>query len=418
VSDEYDPDEEGGADATATHANANNNNNNNSNSNDDDDDDVKDGATLGEGWVGVSRPAAKVAPPVPDRAGRQKLYTTVAVKAIDTSVFSEVVRSDRVWWTPDDEPSGGDGDEAPFDVDISDNDITRKYALTGEVTRRADFFVIKSASDKQSGALVSIKAIDAGVAQMLGQSLDALAREVDLFHLCKDAHVCAAFDVVRADASLCLALESIAGAPLNVQLARGHENYTELDARRLVLQCASAVAAVHKAGVAHRDIVPDNFVFTSKTDIASVKLCDFSFAVRLASPSATVPTSPGGDREFQAPEIWADKPHGMPVDIWSLGCLAHLLIAGDTPVRAIVGAPAAQASQHFANIHSAVGAKHACWPANASKSAEAFVRALLQPEAAQRPAAAAVLTQAWLTSKDDAQFGAFKKHLKQWNETR
>jgi hypothetical protein len=42
-----------------------------------------------EGWVGASRPAAKPAPPpVADRAGRPKLYTTVAVKAGDVTCVS------------------------------------------------------------------------------------------------------------------------------------------------------------------------------------------------------------------------------------------------------------------------------------------------------------------------------------------
>jgi hypothetical protein len=45
------------------------------------DDEIVEGAPLGEGWVGASRPAAKLAgPPVADRSNRKKLYTTVAVK--------------------------------------------------------------------------------------------------------------------------------------------------------------------------------------------------------------------------------------------------------------------------------------------------------------------------------------------------
>jgi hypothetical protein len=29
-----------------------------------------------------------------------------------------------------------------------------------------------------------------------------------------------------------------------------------------------------------------------------------------------------------APEMQANKPHGMPADVWSLGVLAHLLLCG------------------------------------------------------------------------------------------
>jgi calcium-dependent protein kinase len=301
-----------------------------------------------------------------------------------------------------------------FFVKYSDNGIVARYTI-GETTRRGDFFVIKSATAKANNTAVSIKAIDIGTAQMLGQSIDALAREIELFQLCKDAYVCAALEVVRGDSSLCMALESIAGAPLNVQLARGAENYTEADARRLVGQISHAVAAVHKAGVAHRDIVPDNFVFTSKTDIASVKLCDFSFAVRLASPATTTADTPGGDPEFQAPEIAREAPNGMAADTWSLGCLAHLLIAGDTPLH---DSNTTRLRMKIGKGDVTVGAAHASWPKNVSKAADAFVRALLVADAAKRPQLAAVLAHPWLAAKDDVPLSTFKAQLKNWNDTR
>ena len=65
----------------------------------------------------------------------------------------------------------------------------------------------------------------------------------------------------------------------------------------MALQCARAVAAIHAQGVVHRDICADNFVFTSKTNIDHVKLCDFSFAKR--SNGALIDEAPGGDPEFQ-----------------------------------------------------------------------------------------------------------------------
>jgi len=157
--------------------------------------------------------------------------------------------------------------------------------------------VVKAAKDK-AGQAVSVKAIDVGLAQMLGQSIDALANEIELLKRCGgDAGVCSGIEVMRTDTSLCLVLESVGGAALNVQLARGaDENYTEADARRLARQAAGAVAYVHAQGVVHRDITPDNFLFTAKDNIDQIKLCDFSFAV---VTDADLSDAPGGDPEFQ-----------------------------------------------------------------------------------------------------------------------
>lgn len=91
--------------------------------------------------------------------------------------------------------------------------------------RSGDFFVVKSAT-APDGKTVSIKAISVGTASMLGQSVDALAKEIDMFRLCGNgAHVCAALALERDDDAICLVLEAVAGAALNVQLARGGENY-------------------------------------------------------------------------------------------------------------------------------------------------------------------------------------------------
>ena len=136
--------------------------------------------------------------------------------------------------------------------------------------------------------------------------------------------------------------------------------------------------------------------------------------------AATTLGAPGGDRDFQSPEIWADKAHGLPTDVWSLGCLAHLLIAGDTPLHAALAnnANLTQLGLQLAKGEIAAGAQHASWPKNASKNADAFVRALLVPVAANRPAATAVLAHAWLAASDDAPLATFKAQLKHWNETR
>ena len=53
---------------------------------------------------------------------------------VDTQTFSESVKSNRVWWTPEDDQLP-DADETPLDVDVSDNPIAKKYSI-GETTRR------------------------------------------------------------------------------------------------------------------------------------------------------------------------------------------------------------------------------------------------------------------------------------------
>jgi hypothetical protein len=99
------------------------------------------------------------------------------VDLVDSSTFSESVKSNRVWWTPDDDQLP-DADETPFDVDIADNAVAKKYKVA-DVTRRADYFVIKSAKDA-SGKDFSIKVRAARVRDFAHDARMCTARRLTL----------------------------------------------------------------------------------------------------------------------------------------------------------------------------------------------------------------------------------------------
>lgn len=54
---------------------------------------------------------------------------------VDAETFSEQAKSNRVWWTPDDDVLPDADDELPFDVDISSHAVAKQYKV-GETTRR------------------------------------------------------------------------------------------------------------------------------------------------------------------------------------------------------------------------------------------------------------------------------------------
>ena len=326
--------------------------------------------------------------------------------SVDAGTFSETAESNRVWWTPEDDIAP-EYEEQMFDVDASDNPLAQKYNI-GKTTRRGDFFVFKAATDAQ-GNEYSIKAVDCNMAQMLGQSIDELAKEIELFNLCSSENILTAIEVARDDSTLCMALENVGGATLNTQLARGGENYTEADARRLAGQCLNAVVALHKVGVIHRDLTPDNFLFTSKTDIESVKLCDFTFATTQKAP---ISDAPGGDPEFQAPEIAREDKYGPRVDIWSIGCLAHMLLTGAPPIH---DHNATRLRMKLGKGDLTIIENDERWPSSASKEAADFVRALLSFGASERPDANDAAKMAWLNATGGQVLPKFKESLNAWN---
>ena len=99
-------------------------------------------------------------------------------------------------------------------------------------------------------------------------------------------------------------------------------------------QIAHAMAAVHAAGVVHRDLKPDNiFLIASNGRRDVVKLLDFGVA-RLGTVLDGVSTNAGeifGTPAYMAPEQFGGRSVDHRVDIYAFGVILHELLTGTRP---------------------------------------------------------------------------------------
>jgi calcium/calmodulin-dependent protein kinase I len=74
---------------------------------------------------------------------------------------------------------------------------------------------------------------------------------------------------------------------------------------------------------------PENLLLTSDGDDADIKVADFGFAKKVTEllPNETACGTPG----YVAPEILRGDPYGVEVDIWSMGVICYVLLAGYPP---------------------------------------------------------------------------------------
>ena len=112
-------------------------------------------------------------------------------------------------------------------------------------------------------------------------------------------------------------------APLSPLPARSGA-YTEARAADVIRQAADAVAFLHSQGLCHADIKPENLLLTSDAADAPVKLVDFGLTTEVRNVSASKP----GTWAYWPPEAFGDGVIGTATDMWSLGVVLFVLLAG------------------------------------------------------------------------------------------
>lgn len=140
------------------------------------------------------------------------------------------------------------------------------------------------------------------------------------------------FHVDRTPEGICyLVMEYLEGMPLSKFIALYQATRSDLVVR-LASQIASALMDIHKHGIVHRDVKPDNiFLIKRDTDTYVPIVLDLGVAhlgKGLASGPGTQEGTVIGTPSYSSPEQLLGEPAGPAADLFSLGVMIYELATG------------------------------------------------------------------------------------------
>ena len=207
---------------------------------------------------------------------------------------------------------------------LSPSNITHKYEFDRFIGR-GHFGMVRLCYDRIHSIKYAVKIVDKH--RILDRT--RLAREVSILHsLGRHPHICYLVEVFEDESSIYLVQEYCAGGDLLKKIVE-EGKWTQERAGKVLQQVGMAMKYLHEKGIIHRDIKPDNVMLVDNSDDSDVKLIDFGLAQLVEQGKFT--NTMCGTWAYYAPEVVSQKPYDHRVDIWALGVLMFILLAGYHP---------------------------------------------------------------------------------------
>src|SRR4051794_29565417 len=200
------------------------------------------------------------------------------------------------------------------------------YEVEGELGHGA-WGVVLAGRHRQLGRDVAIKQLPRSFANDPAVRSRFIA-EARLLASLEHPHVVPLYDFVEHDGLCLLVMERLTGGTLWSRARAG--NVTPESSCAVTLATLSALHYAHQRGVLHRDVKPENLMFSSKGDL---KVTDFGIA-KVVGGAATVATRAGdvlGTPAYMAPEQAMGEELSPATDIYAVGTVLYELLSGTLP---------------------------------------------------------------------------------------
>ncbi len=160
-----------------------------------------------------------------------------------------------------------------------------------------------------------------------GAYIQRFEREARTSASISHGHVVNVYDVGQQDGWLYLVMQFVDGEDLKHLIARRGPLPLE-EARGIARQILDGLSAIHRAGILHRDIKPQN-VLVDRGGV--VRVTDFGIAQTATDSGLTMAGTAVGTAAYMAPEQARAEPLSEATDIYAVGVVLYEMLTGVVP---------------------------------------------------------------------------------------
>ncbi|KAK5088010.1 Protein kinase protein rad53 [Lithohypha guttulata] len=289
-----------------------------------------------------------------------------------------------------------------------------KYNFTGLLGRGA-FAEVYRVQTKSEGTVYAAKEIDKRKFIKNGILDVKFDNELLIMSKLRHPNIVEFHEAVRFEHWVYIIMEHVPFGELSKQLSHGR--LPESDGQQVTIQTLRALDYLHRQGITHRDIKPDN-ILVARRDPIVVKLSDFGLSKSVIDKETFLKTF-CGTLLYCAPEVYPDyhmyaqtttkrrrpgaasskmSSYDSSADMWSFGAVIFHLLAGKAP---IIGRGDDHGAAMLATIMTQPVDFEPLRQVNISPTGIDFIRNLLNIQPDLRPTEQACFDHPWLKDVEE-----------------
>ena len=271
-----------------------------------------------------------------------------------------------------------------------------------QVLGKGKFGLVKLGVHRGSGRKVAIKIINKKLVSAI--DVQQVKTEIDILKIAKHPNIIQLYDVFENENYIYIIMEYCAGGDLFSYIEKRGFRLPETRAAEIIHKLSTAVFFLHEYGVVHRDLKPENILMTDNSSTADIRLVDFGLG-KIIGPGELC-NDPFGTFSYVAPEVLQEKPYSFKVDLFAIGIIAYLLVAGFLPFDH----ETSEKEIARQTVYEPTPFPHSIWK-SISIEARMFVDNLLQKNPDKRMGIQEVLQHKWLQKFNSKEMISFKRRI-------